>query len=145
MVRVIDRDGEIVNLLIGLTAVKWSLPAPMLKGIIRMQQESVGSTYQFQICAMGDSVATNLAVMKTTNAELNGLSSSDRFQRCFSHMITNNGNELTKVTPKAKAFLSGMKGLSVSDSAKEVWSDICNCVFPEGSTIFNEIGTLTTL
>jgi hypothetical protein len=137
--RFIADSGEIQHICIGLSRISRSLDGEQLKGVVQLHLDMAGIAKNRLMAAMTDSAAVNKSMGKHFNWEVRGLPEPLRFansfplHHCFSHMITNSGSKWRENMSASVQILSGLKGLRVSDSAKELFREMTGVALPDGT------------
>lgn len=141
LARFVDDDGKICECVYGCSVVKRSMDSAGLDTIFTHQRERVFIRPESLQAEMNDSASTNLKRVKDKNTSYQHLPDSEVrlahsifMVQCFSHGFTNNGNVLLEACSNLKEFLRGFNGLNVSDSAAEVFREICGTSIYFGSS-----------
>lgn len=137
--RFVSDQGVIRHILIGLSRVERSLDATELKGLALHHLEKAGVFMAQVMNATTDSAALNKSMGKMLNWEVRAFEEGDRFAKsfplhhCFPHMISNAGATWRKELRGSSDILAGLKGLRVSEAAKDVFKALTGQVLPDGT------------
>jgi hypothetical protein len=138
LARVLNDDFMPVSVCIGAQALKTSLDAATMRGLIKKHLDEAGIGVGQVVAFCSDSGPPNPTAMKAWNVEADELyfgaelsANQVQWLPCLMHAFSNAGNELRKALVGVKKFMSGFKTMvNESPAACETWTRVTGQACP---------------